>query len=139
MGASAGEPPRGGPWERSPEFERGFLEHVIGRAGLNGPAGEHLIELVRARLAKGAVEYGPRNYLTDDCLGQLTEEPTDVLGWGLLAALQLYLLADEGRVAADQADEFRAELVEIAVDGAALWRRCEALRQQLAQGDLQGR
>ena len=122
----------GGPWERSDEFEQAFLEHVIGRAGLNGPAGEYLIALVRERLAKGAREYGPRNYLTDDCLGQMTEEPTDVLGWGILAALQLYLLEHRGTLDSHQADELRDELVGIAVDGAALWRRCEALRQELA-------
>lgn len=131
MSANGGEPPpRGGPWERSEEFERGFLEHVIGRAGLRGPAGGHLIALVRERLAKGAREYGPRNYLTDDCLGQMTEEPTDVLGWGILAALQLYLREHRAELGADAAGDMRAELVEIAVDGAALWRRCEALRQQ---------
>lgn len=132
MSANGGEPPpRGGPWERSPEFERAFLEHVIRRAGLSGPIGEHLSELVRERLAKGAREYGARNYLTDDCFGQLTEEPTDVLGWGILAALQLYLREHRSELGPDAAAEMRAELVEIAVDGAALWRRCEALRQAL--------
>jgi hypothetical protein len=121
------------PWRRSSSFEDDFLEHVVGAAGLRGPAGEWLADLVKARLAKGALEYGAEGYLTSDVFGELAEEPQDVIGWALLGALRTYLL-ERGGLDADEAAATRQELVAIAIDGARLWHRAEGLRQRLAGG-----
>lgn len=118
------------PWRRSRAFEDGFLEHVAGRAGLRGPAGEHLAGLVRERLAKGAREYGLEGYLRSDVFAELAEEPQDVIGWALLGCLRTYLDLEEADAATAAAA--REELVAIAVDGARLWARAEGLRQRLA-------
>lgn len=115
------------PWRRSSAFEDGFLEHVTGRAGLRGPLGTHLAALVRARLDKGALEYGPEGYLERplaELAAELAEEPLDVAGWSILIALRTYRDLDAGTAA-----DVRAELIEIAVDGARLWARAEGLRQ----------
>lgn len=103
----------------------------MARAGLRGPAGEHLAALVRVRLEKGAREYGQEGYLTSDVFGELAEEPQDVIGWGILGALRTYLLERDG-LDADQAAWAREELVAIAAEGARLWHRAEAVRQALS-------
>lgn len=116
------------PWRRSSSFEDGFLDHVTRAAGLAGPAGDYLAGQVRARLAKGALEYGPEGYLErpmPELLAELPEEPQDVIGWAILIALRAYR-----DLPGDAGDEARAELVAIAVDGARLWARAEGLRQR---------
>jgi hypothetical protein len=121
------------PWRRSSSFEEDFFDHVMGRAGLRGPAGVYLGDQVRLRLEKGAIEYGAESYLLPgaNVFGNLAEEPQDVLGWGLLGILLTYKLEREDQVSADVAAWAREELVAIAVDAARLWHRVEALRQAL--------
>lgn len=116
-------------WQRRPDFERDFLEHITRAAGLAGPAGDYLADQVRARLEKGAREYGAEGYLErplHELLAELTEEPMDVAGWSILIALRTYR-----DLPTDAGGDIRQELVEIAAAGARLWARAEGLRQRL--------
>lgn len=121
---------RGEPWRRSSSFEGQFFDHVLQTAGVRGPLAADFRRRVEERLAKGAREYGPANYLEPaaDNLREAAEEPLDVLGWIVLEMQRLYLDEAQG-MPARTAETIRAELVQACVEVVSPWVRIHRARQ----------
>jgi hypothetical protein len=120
----------GAPWRRSSSFEGQFFDHVLQTAGVRGPLADDFRRRVEQRLAKGAREYGPDNYLEPDVdnLREAAEEPLDVLGWIILELQRLYLDEAQG-MPARTAETIRGELVQACVEVIQPWIRIHRARR----------
>lgn len=112
---------------RDPELERAFLEAALREARPNVRAGGRaepgdFLARVRARLEKGAREYGEAGFLyrpLEDLLGELREEGEDAAGWPVLILQRL--LVD------DIDPDLARELVAILRSAAALGAQLDAV------------
>ena len=115
--------------KRIPEFETQWMEQVARSAQRWGHSPERFFDEVRARLQKGADEYGPDSWSARpllDLIREAAEEGADVPGWLVLAAQKLNAVTTSEFIDDEQAMLIQQRLIRASALGLQLH---EELRQ----------